>query len=302
MKHTESGIPVIFGEVLFDRFPDGSTVLGGAPFNVAWNLKALGAEPVLVSRIGTDKFSSRITSAMKEWGLDSCGMQQDAHHPTGTVEVTLQEGEPRFDIAMGKAYDFITPMDLPLLPPAGVLYHGTLALRSDLPLATLSRLRQVTSAPVFVDVNLRKPWWQPQHVISWLQEARWIKLNEEELAQLVPDEPDLHRRAERLMGETLMQCLIVTRGEKGVWFRDRQGIVLEPPSTPAGRVVDTVGAGDAFSSVIILGLMGGWSWSVILGRAQEFAAAVVGLHGATTQDKKFYEPFTRSWELDHGDE
>ena len=46
--------PLIVGEVLFDVFPDGSRVLGGAPFNVAWNLCALGADPLLISRVGTD--------------------------------------------------------------------------------------------------------------------------------------------------------------------------------------------------------------------------------------------------------
>ena len=35
----------VFGEVLFDVFPDGKQVLGGAPFNVAWHLQAFGIAP-----------------------------------------------------------------------------------------------------------------------------------------------------------------------------------------------------------------------------------------------------------------
>ena len=46
--------PVLFGEVLHDCFPDGSRVLGGAPLNVAWHLRALGLDPYLVSRVGDD--------------------------------------------------------------------------------------------------------------------------------------------------------------------------------------------------------------------------------------------------------
>ncbi|MBA1332725.1 carbohydrate kinase, partial [Candidatus Endoriftia persephone str. Guaymas] len=46
--------PIIFGEVLFDCFEDGSRVLGGAPFNVAWHLQALGAAPLFISRVGDD--------------------------------------------------------------------------------------------------------------------------------------------------------------------------------------------------------------------------------------------------------
>jgi fructokinase len=53
--------------------------------------------------------------------------------------------------------------------------------------------------------------------------------------------------------------------------------------------VDTVGAGDAFSAVTIMGLMHGWGWERILDRAAGFAAKVCTLRGATSQDKGFYE-------------
>ena len=61
---------VVFGEVLFDRFPDGSEILGGAPFNVAWNLQAFDVQPLLVSRVGKDRLGRRILGAMSEWGMD----------------------------------------------------------------------------------------------------------------------------------------------------------------------------------------------------------------------------------------
>ncbi len=44
----------VFGEVLFDCFPNGKQVLGGAPFNVAWHLQALGDDPTFISQIGDD--------------------------------------------------------------------------------------------------------------------------------------------------------------------------------------------------------------------------------------------------------
>ena len=46
--------PAVFGEVLFDCFADGTRVLGGAPFNVAWHLQAFGEAPLFVSRVGDD--------------------------------------------------------------------------------------------------------------------------------------------------------------------------------------------------------------------------------------------------------
>ena len=78
-----TGRPLIFGEVLFDRFPDGSEVLGGAPFNVAWNLCGLGRAPLLMSRVGEDERGDRILGAMREFGMDCGGIQRDPEHPTG---------------------------------------------------------------------------------------------------------------------------------------------------------------------------------------------------------------------------
>jgi len=296
MSSTLRGRPVIFGEVLFDCFPGGEMILGGAPFNVAWNLQAMGLSPHLVSRVGRDTLADRILGAMEEWGMDRSGIQGDGTYPTGEVKVSVSDGEPHFEITAERAYDFITEKDL--CPPAdvGLLYHGSLALRSKPPLAALGHLRQAAGSPVLMDVNLRAPWWSGDQVTGLMGEATWVKLNENELADLVPGEQDLENRAARILENCGLECVIVTRGAAGAWARGQKGWTLEPEPVPAVRVVDTVGAGDAFSSVIICGLMRGWSWASILQRAQSFAAAVVGLQGATTTDRSFYEPIFEDWE------
>ena len=73
-------------------------------------------------------------------------------------------------------------------------------------------------------------------------------------------------------------------------------IEVQPESTVS--VVDTVGAGDAFAAVIMLGILKNWSLAVMMTRAQTFASAVVGLQGALVQDKEFYEGFIDDWLLD----
>ena len=77
----------IFGEVLFDHFPNGTRVLGGAPFNVAWHLQAFGKGPLLCSRIGNDPDGASITAAMREWDMDTCELQLDPALATGRVEL-----------------------------------------------------------------------------------------------------------------------------------------------------------------------------------------------------------------------
>lgn len=150
--------PAIFGEVLFDCFEDGSRVLGGAPFNVAWHLQAFGCKPLLISRVGEDAMGREIRDTMLQWGMSAAGLQLDSGHASGEVQVSLQAGQPSFDIVADRAYDHIDAGSLPRINPS-LIYHGTLALRNAESAAALNHLLQHCQSPVFMDVNLRPPWW-----------------------------------------------------------------------------------------------------------------------------------------------
>jgi fructokinase len=287
---------VIFGEVLYDRFPDGNVVLGGAPFNVAWHLQAFGAGPLFVSRIGDDELGHGIREAMSAWDMSTAGLQVDTQHPTGSVEVRLEQGEPHYDIVADRAYDHISADAVPQLTPS-LIYHGTLALRGAASARALASLKARLDAPVFMDVNLRPPWWVLQETRDALDDARWVKLNEDELQRLGTGNGDLGERARSLREQHQIELLIVTRGGQGAVAFTDDGQSAETRPASANTVVDTVGAGDAFTSVIILGLTSNWPLQQTLERAQAFASAVVGVRGATIQDKKFYRPFTDAWGL-----
>ncbi|MDT8385887.1 MAG: carbohydrate kinase [Thiogranum sp.] len=288
--------PYIFGEVLFDRFPDGQVILGGAPFNVAWHLQAFGQAPLFVSRIGDDKLGRLVQSAMQAWGLDTRGLQVDAEHATGSVEVTFDAGEPSYEILADSAYDHIVPE---LLPPgdAGLLYHGTLALRTACSAAALAELKRASAAPVLLDVNLRPPWWQMRQVQDLINDARWVKLNHDELDTLISGTAALDDKVAQLMQQHRIELLIVTRGSNGAtaFARDGSTAVVQPAA--GAELVDTVGAGDAFTSVIALGLLLDWPLDRTMTRAQQFASALVGVRGATVQDPQFYQRFLSDWKL-----
>jgi len=68
--------------------------------------------------------------------------------------------------------------------------------------------------------------------------------------------------------------------------------------TASVNLIDTVGAGDAFSAILLLGLNLGWPLSLIMERAQLFASAMTGQRGATVDDLNFYQPFITSWQLE----
>jgi fructokinase len=288
--------PLVFGEVLYDCFPDESVVLGGAPFNVAWHLQAFGQSPLFVSRVGNDELGHRIRAAMETWGMSTAGLQLDSEHPTGTVTIEIHDGEPAYDIISERAYDYIEADLLPPLHPS-LIYHGTLALRNRVSAESLASLKRDHDAPVFVDVNLREPWWQREQVVKLMDGAHWVKLNAGELETLQDGTGSLHDRASRLLQEHGIGHLVVTRGDAGAVAFSGTGEAARIKPAPGATVVDTVGAGDAFTSVTILGVLEGWPQQQAMQRAQEFASAIVGIRGATVQDAGFYQPFIERWGL-----
>ncbi|MDZ7754699.1 MAG: carbohydrate kinase [Gammaproteobacteria bacterium] len=293
-----TGKPIVFGEVLFDHFPDGSRVLGGAPFNVAWHLQALGLDPLFISRVGDDALGNEIRAAMKGWGMTTAGLQQDSSHPTGTVEVSLEDGEPAYDIVPQRAYDYISSGAFPpAASAAGIIYHGTLATRDDVSQSALDDLLAHGEAPVFLDVNLRDPWWQRDPVLARIHRADHLKLNEDELDALLPDAMPLAQRVRGIMDAFDLTTVVVTRGSAGAEGFSRDGGTAMAAPKAVVDVVDTVGAGDSFAAVLITGLLQGWPLQDTLDRAQDMASAIVGRRGATVDDDAFYHTLRRQWSL-----
>jgi fructokinase len=292
----EKSRPCIFGEVLFDRFPDGAEVLGGAPFNVAWHLQAFASAPLFVSRVGDDDLGARIRSQMHRWDMNSAALQTDSDHATGTVDITLENNEPRYDIVANAAYDFLDADTVPL-QNIGMVYHGSLALRADNNRAVLRSIKQKSAAPVFLDVNLRDPWWNEHDVLQYMSEANWVKLNADELAILSADEEGLQEQGRSVVSRHKLDMVIITLGEDGAMAMDSDGVIVQVRPKSKVDIVDTVGAGDAFASVCMLGIQHGWQIESILERAQDFAATIVGIRGATIDNIDFYRPFLRQWNI-----
>ena len=284
------GRPCIFGEVLFDHFPDGQRVLGGAPFNVAWHLQAFGQAPRFISRVGDDDEGTTIRAAMRDWGMDTDGLQTDDRLPTGRVSVTLDNGEPSYDIVRPCAYDAIAAADC---RGATLLYHGSLAVRADASRRTLRELVAEGPRSIFLDVNLRRPWWTSDDILSLLDQANWVKLNADELALLAAGSAAPRAFIERHG----LDGLILTRGAEGADVIMADGGHWHAAPSAATHVVDTVGAGDAFASVMIVGLLRAWPPDATLQRAQAFASRIVGQRGATVSDPAFYQHFIDDWAL-----
>ncbi len=284
------GHPCIFGEVLFDCFPTGERVLGGAPFNVAWHLQAFGEAPLFISRVGMDDDGKSILQAMRHWGMRLDGVQTDPGLPTGRVDIRFAgDGEPSYDIVHPSAWDAIENHDTG--NRCEWIYHGSLALRDGRSRETLAQLTSHREATVFVDVNLRPPWCPPEGITALLEAADWVKLNADELQQLAPSDT-----ASGFVARHRLRGLILTHGSEGAQIVTPEADPIRIRPEGNMRLVDTVGAGDAFASVMLLGLIRGWPLAITAKRAQGFASRIVGQRGATVKDRSFYESVMATWQ------
>ncbi len=285
--------PVVFGEVLYDCFGERK-VPGGAPLNVAWHLHALGWNPLLVSRVGQDDAGRAMVTRMRDWGMDTTGIQRDMHHPTGRVEIQMAGKSHSFDILADQAYDFIEPEAARCavnLRQCGLLYHGSLALRGKSRDA-LGRLFDAVEAPVFLDINLREPWWSKEDVLNMIQRANILKLNDEELELLKPDSlrhADMDEAVQAVRERWDLDAIWLTLGKQGALYCSAEAKVLRvKPDEAESPVVDTVGAGDSFSAALIAGFLKGADPEATAHCATTLATRICGQQGATVADMDVY--------------
>ncbi len=295
---------LVFGEVLFDRFPDGRKVLGGAPFNVAWHLCGFGGDPLVVSAVGDDADGREILDHMESWGLTTEGVTVHPGHSTGYALISEPDapgGEVAFEIPEGQAWDHLRAgaVERVAIEDVGLVYHGSLGIRSEESWRALQRLVELARTPTFIDLNLRPPWWTRSRVAWCLDTAHWVKLNTDELAAVTGR--DIRTRdgridaARRMRREHDLEMLFLTGGSEGSILVTRNDEVVERAADEVPDLVDTVGAGDAFSALACQGILQELEPDEILERASAFAADACRFQGATATDLSLYEVHLRRW-------
>lgn len=308
-ESTNSSLPavsrdtvVLFGEVLADEFPD-RYVLGGAPFNVARHLQAFGLHPVLITRVGNDALGEELLNSLANFAMDTIGIQCDPVYPTGRVRVQMNRDGHIFNIAADQAYDHIqaeVSRMVALSVHPDLVYFGTLAQRDPESRQALNSLLLSIDAPCLLDINLRDPWYDTEIIKHSLLNADIVKMNQEELIniarQLQLPEARFDEQMAALLKRFSLEQLVVTCGADGAWLLPANGDGIHAAcSTQALNIVDTVGAGDGFAAVFILGTLRQWSADYTLAQANRFAAALCGIRGAIPDDPGFYLPFQENW-------
>ena len=150
------------GEILWDMLPGGKK-LGGAVTNLIYFANILGNEGVVASGVGDDELGKEIIEVLDKTGLGADYIQTDPEHPTGTVDVTLdEEGKPSYIIHEDVAWDNVLETG-PLMKyaaDADALVFGSLFQRNSVSRTTL--MQAVFAAPqalAFCDINLRQQFF-----------------------------------------------------------------------------------------------------------------------------------------------
>lgn len=277
------------GEVLWDVFPDGPR-FGGAPANFACACAELGGgsvRAVLGSAVGRDQLGNEARRRLGEHGVDTALVTTVAAE-TGQVLVSLDAaGKASYRFIDDPAWDHLTatPELLNTAGQADVICFGTLGQRAPESRDTIRAAVNATrpDALRILDINLRAPHWTADVLLDSLPLANVVKLNDEELplvAGVLGIQGDETALLDQLRTRFNLKLVALTRGANGSLLLAADGTRSDLAGVPVA-VVDTVGAGDAFTAALALGLAFGHPFAVTHRWAADTAAFVCTQPGGT---------------------
>jgi fructokinase len=250
------------GELLWDMLPDGPQ-LGGAVSNFCVMAARLGDHAVIASRVGEDQLGRDARTRLAALPVDSDYLQTDPNHVTGSVSVEFKDGQPHYVIHEPVAWDYLefTPQWLALAQQADCVCFGTLAQRDANAQRTIHGFLAETRKDCLrlLDVNLREPFYSSRTLERSLEFATVLKMNDGEVPQVLEllsmphkndTSPDvLVAGARALLNEFPLSLVCITLGGNGSLLIGNSQVVDRHPGIPT-RIVDTVGAGDAFTAAL----------------------------------------------------
>jgi 5-dehydro-2-deoxygluconokinase len=284
---------ITMGRVGVDLYPEQTGVtldlvrtfaksLGGSPTNVAVAAARLGRRAAVLTKVGDDAFGRYVRRALDGFGVDTRWIGTDPKLRTPLVFAELHPPD-RFPITFyrePKAPDMnITPaeVDLAAIAAAPVFWSSGSGL-SDEPSrgATLAALRARARREITIhDLDHRAQFWKsPEEARRWAREAVALatvvvgNVDELEVATGTRD----HAKGAAALLAMGVRLAIVKRGHEGAYARTATEEVAVPPVEI--RVVNGLGAGDAFGGALCHGLLAGWELRRILEVANAAGAIV----------------------------
>jgi len=269
--------------VLWDQF-EKLSLPGGAPMNVALNLKQLGLESQMISKVGDDRPGKELLAYLKDRGVNLDLVAVDSDLPTGKVIVNDKDSQNvQYEIVAPVAWDRIewTEDMQDAVDHADAFIFGSLAARDPISCMTLRKLLKTSTLKIF-DINLRAPHYDMEELEELLVHTDILKVNEEEL-EIIADHhefsDELKIACEKLQEAYDLKMICVTRGSKGaVLYYDEEFYKHKGFSV---EVKDTVGSGDAFLSGFVYSYLNDGQPEDMLAFACGMGAFIATHQGAT---------------------
>jgi fructokinase len=289
------------GEILWDVYPDKKR-LGGAPFNFIYHVWKLTGNANFISSVGNDENGKEILEFLKSKNFPVDLIYIDNIHPTGTVTVKINEDKtPNFKISAECCYDFITlnaRAKKIFEEETDLLYFGTLSQRGEISRRTIESMFG-RNKKYFCDLNLRHDFFSKEMIEKALNVCDVIKINSDELNKiknlfgLSGNENEI---VVQLNKKYKIDLICVTLGADGALLYD--GTEFDKHKTESKKIIDTVGAGDAFAAVLCVGYLNKMRIKKINKLANDFATDICGVEGALPSDDSIYNKYIRKFEND----
>ncbi len=246
---------------------------GGCAGNIAYNLQALGGQPVIMAALGVD--GGEYLRRIEGWGADTSLIWRDGDLHTAQCHITTDRDNNQITAfhpgAMSHAHKIA-------VPPRSV--------RSDLAIGIIApdgrdamwqHANQLhdTGIPFIFDPGQQLPQFNGEEHRAILGKASWVALNDYEARML---EERTGESTEAMSRRPNLQGVVVTLAAEGceVWVKGERTHV---PGVKAAGVVDPTGCGDAFRAGLLYGLERGWTLERSVKLANRIGAIKIASRG-----------------------
>jgi adenosine kinase len=222
---------------------------GGCAGNIAYTLKALGGEPVVLAAIGFD--GNDYMLRLKQLAIDTSVVRVDSSHYTAQAIIMTDVDNNQITAFHPGAMSFSHEAPVPARSDIGIAI-----IAPDGREAMLAHAQQLAAAqvPFVFDPGQGLPMFNGQELSTFVDQARWVAVNDYE-GQMLCDR--IGQDVAALSQRPHLHGVIVTLGPEGcdVW---QQGVCTRVPGVKASAVVDPTGCGDALRAGLLYGLERGW--------------------------------------------
>jgi adenosine kinase len=242
---------------------------GGCAGNIAYTLKALGGEPVVMAALGND--GAGYLARMNGLGIDTRHVLTVPESYTAQANIITDEDNNQITAFHPGAMQFADRIEMPARDDLKLALIGP-----DGRDAMLKRARDFAAAglPFIFDPGQGLPMFNGDELRAFVAQATWVTVNDYE-ARMLCDRMGCDLAT---LSRSHLRGVIVTLGHEGcdVWV---QGEVTRVPGVVAEAVLDPTGCGDAFRGALLYGLERGWDLVRCVTLGNRIGAIKIACHG-----------------------